>query len=101
MFVVPATKATDPENRFEFELDGVQHSCPLVEFIDTEVTQAFASARTMADQQVAYIRALADHDKDVEAKLRRLNADQLEALVDAYDEASGISAPESEASTDS
>jgi hypothetical protein len=101
MFVVPATKATDPENRFEFEVDGTAHSAPLLEFISTKVAQAFSSARTHADQRTAYIVALADGDAEIEEKLLLLPGDALAGLVDAYDEASGITAGESDASTDS
>lgn len=101
MFVIPPTKATEPDSRFEFELDGEKRSAPLLEFVDTDVAEAFLLAATVTTQRLAYIRALADGDADAETALRRLHADQLAALVDAYDEASGISAGESEASTGS
>ena len=101
MFTVPASKATEPEHRFEFEVDGRKHSAPLLEFADTETAASFYAATNEADMRLAYCRALADGDDEVEALLLRLKGDQLQALVKAYDEASDIAAGESDASTDS
>ena len=101
MFVIPPSKAAEPEGRFEYELDGEARSAPLLSLIDSEILALFVTAVTRSDQKFAYIAALADHDDEVEAKLRRLHDDQLEALVDAYDKASGVTSGESEASTGS
>lgn len=101
MFKIPESKALDPANRFEFELDGKPRSAPHMEFISLDVVEAFASAMTRADQKLAYAKALADGDAEAEAKLRRLSGDQFEALENAYDEASGITAGESDASAGS
>jgi hypothetical protein len=71
MFKIPATKATDPESRFEFEFDGKPRSAPLMEFVDTDTEALFTSAITGTDEKLAYCRALADSDAEVEAGLRR------------------------------
>lgn len=101
MFKIPESKALDPANRFEFEFDGKPRSAPLMEFVDIDTEAMFTSAITGTDQEIAYCHALADGDAELEAGLRRLSRDQLEALTDAYDKASGVTAGESEASTDS
>lgn len=101
MFEIPESKALDPKNRFEFMFDGKARSAPLMEFVDIETEAMFTSAMTGTDQELAYCHALADGDAKLEAGLRRLSRDQLESLTNAYDKASGVTAGESDASTDS
>lgn len=94
-FDVPASKKSIKQNRFEFTLEGVPHSIPLLKFAPVIAAEHFEAGR-----DVAGLIACCEND-DAKAALRSLDGDQLGALTDAWFAASGVTAGESEASEES
>lgn len=94
-FQVPASKRSHKQNRFEFKLDGKTHSIPLLKFLPVRSAEAFEKG-----SNVGGLIAAADSDATREA-IRDLDSEQLEALVDAWQEASGVELGESEGSSES
>ena len=94
-FDVPASKKSIKQNRFEFTLEGEKHSIPLLKFAPVEAAEQFELGR-----DVSGILACCENDKARDA-IRGLDGDQFGALMDAWSEASGVTAGESEASEES
>lgn len=94
-FDVPASKKSIKQNRFEFTLDGVTYSIPLLKFAPVEAAEHFESGRN-----VAGILACCENDKARDV-VRSLDGDQFGPLMTAWQEASGVSAGESVASEES
>jgi hypothetical protein len=94
-FEVPASKKSLKQNRFEFTIGKKTHDIPLLKFAPVEAAEAFEDGR-----QVAGILAAAGSDA-ARGAIRQLDGDQLEALVSAWAEASGVDVGELEGSTDS
>lgn len=94
-FEVPASKKSIAQNRFEFTLDDRTYSIPLLKFATVEAAEALEEDRT--------VRAvmLACETEEAADAVRSLDGEQFNALVSAWAEASGITVPESLASTDS
>lgn len=94
-FDVPKSKKSIKQNRFEFTLDGESFSIPLLKFAPVEAAEHFENNRN-----VAGILACCENPKARDA-IRSLDGDQFGPLMDAWQEASGITAGESEASEES
>lgn len=94
-FEVPASKRSIKQNQFEFTLEGKNFAIPLLKFAPVEAAEAW--------EQGEGVRAvmLAAGNPDAEEAIRGLAGDQFEALVNAWQEASGVEPGESQASTDS
>jgi hypothetical protein len=95
VFEVPASKRSIKQNQFEFSLDGKTYSIPTLKFAPVEAAEAWEQG-----QGVKAVM-LAAGNPDAEAAIRTMAGDQFEALVNAWQEASGVEAGESRASTDS
>lgn len=94
-FDVPVSKKSLKQNRFEFTLDGKKFSIPLLKFAPVIAAEHFEAGR-----DVAGFIACCEND-DAKTALRSLDGDQLGPLTDAWFEASGVTAGESEASEES
>jgi hypothetical protein len=94
-FDVPQSRKSITQNRFEFTLDGVTHSIPLLKFAPVQAAEEFEAGRN-----VAGILACCENDGARDA-IRSLDGDQFGALMTAWQEASGIGAGESQASEES
>ena len=104
MFEVPQSKADAPENRFEFTIDGEKHSVPLMRFLPGSVVELMAAAEDkesyihLRAAQYAMFGPVGSPAGDA---VRTLDAERFEALLEAYQEASGVTVGESSASADS
>jgi hypothetical protein len=94
-FDVPSSKKSIAQNRFEFTLDGASYSIPLLKFAPVVAAEHFEEGRN-----VAGILACCENDAAKDA-IRSLDGDQFEAFMEAWQEASGITAGESPASEES
>ena len=94
-FKVPASKRSIKQNRFEFEVDGKKYDIPLLKFLPVAAAEAFEAGRNIEG-----ILAGADTDRARDA-IRSLDSEQVEGLMDAWQEASGVEAGESSASSES
>lgn len=94
MFQVPASKRSIKQNRFEFEVDGEQYEVPLLKYLPAAAAEAMEAGKSVTALMMA-----TDTDS-AKAALRSLDGEQLEALFDAWQEASGIEVGESPASSD-
>lgn len=91
-FIVPPSAAEDPANRFEFVVPGddTVYSLPLLKFLPVAVVDR-------AQRAGGDIGAVLDAFGDGEARraVETLDAAQIEALTEAWGEASGIRLGES------
>lgn len=94
-FQVPKSKRSDAASRFEFELDDVKHSIPLLKFLPVAAAELFEQG-----QQVGGI-LLACETEAAKRAVRSMDGDQFEAFMNAWQEASGVEAGESQASSGS
>lgn len=88
-FSVPQSKKSLNQNRFEFDHEGTTYSVPLMKFVPAGSMEAFEAGKETTGLILA-----ADNDKTRDL-IRGLDADQIEALVGAWGEASGITVGES------
>ncbi len=95
MFQVPESKKSIAQNRFEFEHGGKTYSLPLLKYAPVEAAEAFEEGRN-----VAAILLCCENDAARDA-VRSLDGDQFGALMEAWQEASGVKPGESPASSDS
>ena len=102
-FVVPKSKASIKQNQFEFQIDGRKYSVPLMKFIPGAVIEEMAEAQAVggAAAMAAGFRLFGEKGTPAGDAVRTLDGEQLDALADAYMQASGITAGESSASTGS
>lgn len=91
-FDVPTSKKSIKQNRFEFTLDGVTHSIPLLKFAPVEAAENFELNRN-----VAGILACCENDAARDA-VRSLDGEQFDALLEAWGNASRVTPGESAAS---
>lgn len=102
-FVVPKSKASIKQNRFDFQIGSKKFSVPLLKYIDGEKVDQMAEAEGKGG--IAAIAAayglFGDPGTPAGIAVRTLDQEQLEALTNAYMEASGVTVGESSASTDS
>lgn len=94
-YEVPASKKSKKQNRFEFSHDGETYDVPLMKFVSAGAMEAFEAGKNMTGLILA-----ADDERTRDA-VRTMESDQLAGLMGAWQEASGITAGESEASLDS
>ena len=95
-FKIPASKKSDASNRFEFEdADGKTHTIPLLSFAPVASAEAFENNRN-----VEGILAACDSEaaRDV---IRGMDGDVFSAFMDAWQQASDVTAGESSASSKS
>lgn len=95
MYQVPQSKKSIKQNRFEFKVEGKTYSIPLLKHLPVKAAELFEN-----DRPIAGLLAGADSDTARDA-IRSLDSDQLEGLMQAWQEASGIEAGESSASSES
>lgn len=97
VFQVPESKRSLNQNQFEFQLPGddTVYRIPKAKYLTSgEVEKLSNSTRvTFSD-----ILTLFGKDEAAATAIRELDTDQLEALMNAYTEASGMSLGESSAS---
>jgi hypothetical protein len=89
-FVVPKSKKSIKQNKFEFDIDGVTYSVPLIKFLPIGVVEKFG------DDGLTGI--LSAFDGAAAKAVRTLDGEQFEALSNAWTEASGVDTGESSAS---
>jgi hypothetical protein len=94
-YKVPASKKSLKQNQFEFEIDGVTYSVPLLKFVKPKIAFALDGATSTGAVQALFDEYLPEAFDKFE------DAEQLEAFMAAWQEASGITAGESSASADS
>ena len=80
VFQVPASKAA--EDRFEFELEGKSFSLPRLDRIPLETGMLFQQ-----EKPLEALLSVAGDDDELSLALRRLHADQVGPLVEAWSEA--------------
>ena len=97
VFEVPAPQASIKQNRFEFTLPGSKkvYSVPKLQFVKPALALSFGE---LSEVQVANL-LFGEYLPDVFPLLE--DSTQLEALLNAWKEASGIGVGESGASQDS
>ena len=95
MFEVPTSKKSAQENRFAFSHAGETFTIPLLKFAPVEAAEHFEAGR-----MVAGILACCGNDAARDA-VRSLDGDQFGSLLSAWQEASGVTTGESEASSGS
>lgn len=98
-FSVPEPKSADNANRFEFTLPGDDQvwSVPLLKYLPLELAERLMVARGTR----AFLPLFGDHRAALGKKVRTLSLDQIDALVKAWGDASGVTVGESGASSDS
>lgn len=94
-FEVPASKKSIDQNQFEFSLDGATYSIPLLKYAPVAAAEAFEQ-----NQSVKAVVIAIDNPKAADA-IRRLDGEQFSALLEAWQEASGVTTGESQGSTGS
>ena len=94
-FQIPASKRSIKQNRFEFKVGNKTHSIPLLKFLPVRAAELFENGKNLAG-----LIAAADEDATREV-IRDLDGEQLEALIEAWQEASGVEVGESSASSES
>lgn len=97
-FQVPKSKASIRQNRFEFQVEegGKTYDLPLMKYLPVRVIEA------MNDTDRSFGALLsAFGDGEAAEAVRDLDAEQLNALMEAWEEESGITAGESAASSKS
>lgn len=102
-FVVPKSKASIKQNRFEFQIDGTKYDVPLLKYLAGDKIEQIAAAESkggIAAVAAAY-GLFGERGTPAGDAVRHLDQEQLEALTSAYMDASGVSVGESSASTDS
>lgn len=94
-FAVPQSKKSIKQNRFEFEVGGETFDVPLLKFAPVAAMEAFENGKNITGFLMT-----ADSDRAREA-LRGMDSEQLDALSDAWSEASDVTPGESAGSSDS
>lgn len=94
-FEVPASKKSIKQNRFTFKVDGATYTIPLLKFAPVAAAEAFEG-----DRNVAGLMLCCENDAARNA-IRAMDGDQFGALMDAWQEASGVDVGESDGSADS
>lgn len=94
VFLVPASKASLKQNRFRFQLPGSEtvHEVPLLKFLPPRLILSSEEMSEVAFAQVLFTEFMPEAFDAFE------DAEQLQAFMAAWGEASGITAGESEAS---
>jgi hypothetical protein len=93
-FKVPPSEKDEPENRFEFEIEGTEYSVPLLRFAPVEASLAFEEGRNIEG-------LLLCAGDEAGAAMRGLDRAQLSDLEDAWVKASRVSPGESDGSAGS
>lgn len=92
-YEVPRSKKSHNQNRFEFALDGETYDLPLMRYVSAGAMEAFEAGKNMTGLILA-----ADTERTRDA-IRSMDAEQLNGLMGALQEASNITVGESEASS--
>jgi hypothetical protein len=97
VYQVPASKASIKQNRFEFQLPGSKkvHSVPLLKYLKPSLALELEEASELAAAKILFNEYLPEAFPQFE------DAEQLEAFLEAWKDASGIGVGESGASADS
>jgi hypothetical protein len=100
MYVVPESKRSLAQNQFEFTApDGVTYRIPKAKYMKTGDVERLAA---MGDQNVKITDLLDLFGEGAAAKaVRELDVEQLQGLMEAWQQDSGITVGESSASTPS
>lgn len=93
-FSVPESKRSIAQNRFEFEVAGTTYDIPQLKYLPVESMESFEGADPTP---IRGLLAACDNDGAKNA-IRKLDGEQLEALMNAWQEASGVKVGESSAS---
>jgi hypothetical protein len=97
-YKVPESKRSIAQNRFEFETpDGATHSIPKAKYLTTgqiETLSTKGQQLTITD-----LLDLFDNDDAAGEAVRQLDSEQLQALMEAWQEDSGLTVGESRASS--
>lgn len=103
MFTVPPSKASEPQNRYQFQVDGKSYDCPKLGYVSGEVLEELVFSSRLGDLAftVASFDLFGTQDTEAGRAVRSLDEDQFKALRADYFRASGITLGESSASTDS
>jgi hypothetical protein len=92
VFVVPDSRKSESDNRFEFTVHGATYTVPLLKYLPVSAAAAFERG-----DNVEGILGGCDNDDAREAVLA-FDGEQFEAFLAAWSEASGVSTGESSAS---
>ena len=95
MYEVPKSRSSLKKNRFEFRIGDDTYSVPLLKFLKPSIAFALDGASSTAAVQALFDEYLPEAFGKFE------DGEQLEAFMSAWQEASGIEAGESSASSDS
>lgn len=94
-FEVPASKKSIKQNRFTFKVGDKTYEIPLLKFAPVAAAEAFED-----DRNVAGLMLCCENDAAREA-VRAMDGDQFGALMEAWQQASGVEMGESDGSADS
>lgn len=102
-YEVPASKKSLKQNRFEFTIEDEKFDVPLMKFMTGDQVKKMAEAAEAGGMLSidAQYDMFGPADSKVGRAVRTLDFDQLEALTQAWIEASGVAPGESPASTGS
>lgn len=101
-FTVPESKRSIRQNQFEFHVPGDRkvYRIPKAKYLPVGLIEKFEGEKK--ELSVADVLAMFDNGDDATlAAIRTLDAEQLQALTKAWQQDSGLTVGESEASTDS
>lgn len=93
-FSVPESKRSIKQNRFEFKVGTKSYSIPKLNYLPVESMESFEGDNPTP---IRGLLAACDNDAAKDA-LRKLDGEQIEALMNAWQEASGVTVGESSAS---
>lgn len=102
-FQVPKSKASIKQNRFEFVIDGQKYDVPLLRYLQAWQIEAFSKAEGSSFESSldAVYAVFGEPGTTTGDVIRTLDQEQLNALTDAYLEASKVTPGESDASSPS
>jgi hypothetical protein len=98
VYEVPPSKRSIKQNQFQFKLAGAEYSLPRFKFIEIGQLELL----TQPETRITGLLSIAGGaDTPLGAAFRKLVADQLEGLIEAWQEDSGVTLGESSASDNS
>lgn len=98
MYELPVAKRSIKQNQFPFTAAGKSYTLPLMKLLPIGVAAKFETGKT-ADMLDAFVEIL--DGPEPRAFVEGLDTEQLEALMKAWQDASGVSVGESEGSASS
>lgn len=100
-FNVPASAGSKRDNRFTFRHDGKTYSVPKLQYLSGKTAKLLNELQAPMTSAEINRRVLVSECPDCEDAVYSMADDQMEALADAWIEASTVTVGESQGSNDS